>query len=727
MAYGFYGWVVQIAEGRHGCLPKGARSQIFLCTLIRIAWVIAACGSALAADQLGVTRWVFLALLYAQGVAACCLSSMTLSADLTFGVFFSLAFALLGVLFEGPLLLPREDSALHDTSFAVRTIFPTFRRLMLATLAALALCVDFSFWRAALLVTLLCLDWAATTRLLLLAGVEPDRRGHPKLVLVRRDSAQRCVFNSNTDGPSPLTLVSHPGFAIINVHDSPLIAAGWSSLPLAVGPAEHALVARWDGGLVLCSGADADRVMSISFGRFVQSNHVRATNHATGRHMQTRPGRPSSREFVFNDDQTISPLASQELVLGVQFEPKLTVVMTATRPTRGRRLSRRESFQIGGIAPSDALTLLPHTHMPLYDALEECVLQLTEQLSNCIENEAAKQANAHALAKAEAQQVLLNVCKWLLGSAPALCTTNFEVGGLPLPSTLPNGISDASHTLVTALLTELNFYLPIADDDGSSDRTLTKELLRLANDPEAAASRSVEEVPAHPLRAVSLARGLDTRIWDGSRRKPAPSSKGNGVIAFNADSFYSFSHDARSVTWFISHSWADDCSQKVKHLRFLVVVNLLGSLFVACPLVALYFVPLGVALDGVQGISWWVAPLLPLVLLASACSWVGLSYVGLMPSTLTPWATSSATVWIGTLRHPCSRPQPHPFTFHRQICLLVVTRDTADKCCVDQENMRGFLEGGLRDSLLSSEKMAAFLGPKCTFVWFMQLRPRTFN
>jgi hypothetical protein len=91
------------------------------------------------------------------------------------------------------------------------------------------------------------------------------------------------------------------------------------------------------------------------------------------------------------------------------------------------------------------------------------------------------------------------------------------------------------------------------------------------------------------------------------------------------------------VSWFISHAWPDDSSRKVKHLRFLAVVNLLGGLFVACPLLAFYFVPLGISLEGVQDVSWWVVSLLPLALLASACLWVALSYAGLMPSTLTPW------------------------------------------------------------------------------------------
>jgi hypothetical protein len=267
-------------------------------------------------------------------------------------------------------------------------------------------------------------------------------------------------------------------------------------------------------------------------------------------------------------------------------------------------------------------------------------MQLAEKLGNCTEDT----ANAQHMAEADAQQALLKVCMWLLGSAPEPCTSKIKVGGLPLPSTLPNGINDASHSLVTALLAELNSYLPSANNYGSSERTLTKALLRLTSDPEAAASHCVGAAPVHPLRAVSLARGLDTRIWDASNSNDAKRNrtsgvgsaaspaKGNGVFAFTADSFYSLSHDASSVSWFVSHAWPDDCLQKLKHLRFLAVVNLLGTLFVACPLLALYFMPLGISLEGVQGVRWWVAPLLPLTILASACLWVALSYAGLMPS-----------------------------------------------------------------------------------------------
>jgi hypothetical protein len=83
---------------------------------------------------------------------------------------------------------------------------------------------------------------------------------------------------------------------------------------------------------------------------------------------------------------------------------------------------------------------------------------------------------------------------------------------------------------------------------------------------------------------------------------------------------------------------------------FLSVVNFLGAMLTACPLLAVYLVPVGIAfqVSGVcPGIAWWMPPLAPLGVLAAVSLWVGLSYAGLVPHKLTPWAVSSTTLWIG--------------------------------------------------------------------------------
>ena len=163
----------------------------------------------------------------------------------------------------------------------------------------------------------------------------------------------------------------------------------------------------------------------------------------------------------------------------------------------------------------------------------------------------------------------------------------------------------------------------------------------------------------------------------------------------------------------MSHAWPDESTNKLTMLRFfLCVVNLLGALLVACPLLALYLLAVGIALEG-QGVTqWWLPPLAPLSVLVLACLWVGLSYIGLMPRKLTPWGSSSTTLWLGARPHTAPDTSPKPT--HKQPSVSTL----ADKCCVDQDNVRGFLDGGLRRFLLKSERMVAFLGPcYCTRLW----------
>jgi hypothetical protein len=515
----------------------------------------------------------------------------------------------------------------------------------------------------------------------------------------------------------------------MTLHDTLQHAAGWSSLPLALGPTEHALVAGWDHRLLT---SEDGRVLTVSYGIFKPGGRLRITKHSTGRHLQTRPDKLSSREFVRNNDGTISPCAAPSLVLGVEFEPNIAASLP---PPRLRRNSvRRQSFQIDVMEPSVALELLQRSHMPLYDALEEIVLQIRERLGNWMEWKLAlhmsqaqdttmgelamvagwsqhedrhsrtaalysrsatsppsaeaepdeESTRANALAKANAQQVLLEVCTWLLRGPgeQVKCTCQISFGALldmtgspqdrasivsieplrsrilnckahghsssvVLPSTLPQGLRSASAELCVALLSAVDDYLPMSSD-GSDEQKLSDALLHLASDPQREVTAAIRTAPPHPLRAVPLAHGLDPRIWGASTVHA--SAKSNGVFAFNADSFYSFSHEAETVNWFVSHAWPDESTSKLALLRFfLCVVDLLGALMVACPLLAIYFAPVGFAVAGlgIRGFEWWMLPMLPCGVLFAACMWIALSYAGLMPLALTPWSMSSTTVWIG--------------------------------------------------------------------------------
>jgi hypothetical protein len=660
MTYGFYGHVTLVSEGRHGPLPKGARLQAFLCVLVHVVWAVAACSTALAADSLGAIRWVGLAALLAAAGAAGLHALISNNApwSVTILIMSMLASPII-VIMDTFLLLPAEDSAVFDTSRFQRAT-PTLRRLLLAALAALALLADFSWWRACYLALLCALDIAGTKRLFLLLGVEPDPRSSPKLTLVPVDSPRRCIFSAAPTFEAPLILVSHPGLAIMTAHDNPVHTGGWSSLPLAIGLSDHALTASWEGSLLTF---DDGRVLTVSSSALVTGAHIRVTMHAAGRHRQIRPGRLSSREFRLNDDRTISPSAAPNLVLGVQFEPVAVAEPPTTVPAR-RRSTRRGSLKVAMMEPSDALMLLSPTHMPLFDALEELVLQLSEKLPSEADEGMLRRSNVPALRtrseemmmteaqeetinaslKAGAQRDLLDVCTWLINGAVNNSTRHSTV---ELPSALPQGLRSASPKLVTALLATVEAYLPNSTN-GSHERTLTTALLHFASNPASLPPPAVAP-PEHELRAVLLAYGLDACIWETAKRQAsAQSKKGGGVFAFNADSFYSWSHGAVSVSWFVSHAWPDESANKLTMLRFfLCVVNLLGALLVACPLLALYLIPVGIALEG-QGITkWWQLPLVPLSVLASACLWVGLSYVGLMPRKLTPWGSSSTSVWLG--------------------------------------------------------------------------------
>jgi hypothetical protein len=112
----------------------------------------------------------------------------------------------------------------------------------------------------------------------------------------------------------------------------------------------------------------------------------------------------------------------------------------------------------------------------------------------------------------------------------------------------------------------------------------------------------------------------------------------------------------------------------------------------------MYFVPLGIVLEteffdkmrgssGSRSFHWWTVPLVPLCVAAAVCLWVGLSYLGLVPRSLAPWSLSSTSVWL-------------------------------DKCCVDQTNIAGFLNGGLGQFDHRSHKMVGFVGPTyCQRLW----------
>ena len=146
----------------------------------------------------------------------------------------------------------------------------------------------------------------------------------------------------------------------------------------------------------------------------------------------------------------------------------------------------------------------------------------------------------------------------------------------------------------------------------------------------------------HPMRAALLRFGLMTSVWTVT-----PSFF--GAVAKGTQ--YEWSHDAQQCGYFVSHAWKDDGKRKVEMLReFLFTQAFVGRAVVTLLAIALFFVPLGFAIESqLAAWPWWLLPCVPLALLAALLVWLGASLLGLVAPNLVPWALSVETIWIDKL------------------------------------------------------------------------------
>ena len=92
--------------------------------------------------------------------------------------------------------------------------------------------------------------------------------------------------------------------------------------------------------------------------------------------------------------------------------------------------------------------------------------------------------------------------------------------------------------------------------------------------------------------------------------------------------------------------------------KFLVLQALIGRMLVICLVLAAFLLPFGFTIVGLpelipelfpngmpQEVAY-VPSAIPLALLAFVVLWTFLSLFSLVPSRLTPWALSTATIWI---------------------------------------------------------------------------------
>ena len=214
-------------------------------------------------------------------------------------------------------------------------------------------------------------------------------------------------------------------------------------------------------------------------------------------------------------------------------------------------------------------------------------------------------------------------------------------------------LSSANHTAVS---TAIKAYLPSQVDPGkdedeelwySAERSLLQRLTELQGS-ESVESQPHATVPAaglqweHPVRVTRLLFALMTTIWTTT-----PSFFGSVPLG----TCYDLSYEAKRCTYFVSHSWRDDGRRKVQMLReFLFLQSLVGRTLVISLVLAVFLLPFGYAIGGFFSAlpSWaaYVPSAIPLTLLALVLLSTLLSLLGLMPSTMSPWALSTSTIWI---------------------------------------------------------------------------------
>jgi len=154
----------------------------------------------------------------------------------------------------------------------------------------------------------------------------------PALCLVRRGSPYSCVFDTKSlrDGArgAPLTLLSHPGQAIVKLHDAPGTHEDWHYIRLGVEEekaAQERLVKVNVGSRLFAVPSNGpqphDLVLDIAFGRYEQFNQVNLVGHKHGNRSRTYDN-AHGRAFTINPDGTVSPARASKFVLGIPSPPR---------------------------------------------------------------------------------------------------------------------------------------------------------------------------------------------------------------------------------------------------------------------------------------------------------------------------------------------------------------------------------------------------------------------
>ena len=161
----------------------------------------------------------------------------------------------------------------------------------------------------------------------------PKSKRVPVLVLVEKDdAARRCVFGHaaalKRGEAAKLTLTAPAkGIAVTQLYPEAKTHDVWTYIELGIGRADQAIEVKFDGTFLFpttsCLHADCDccpPAFDICMWQYKVNNHLSLCNGVNDEMTRiSEPPGKGGRDFVMNDDGTMSPTAAPQFVLGTMF------------------------------------------------------------------------------------------------------------------------------------------------------------------------------------------------------------------------------------------------------------------------------------------------------------------------------------------------------------------------------------------------------------------------
>jgi hypothetical protein len=140
------------------------------------------------------------------------------------------------------------------------------------------------------------------------------------LVLVKKGSPRQCVFTEaaklKAGETASLSLDSIPHVGVGEKYIDPKQYEDWLYIETKAVPRSNSTRVRYEDGNFI-KLADADLVLDISFAKMEEGNPVNYVGAKTGSSVKTKE-RGGGRDWIVNDDSTISAKHSPWLVLGME-------------------------------------------------------------------------------------------------------------------------------------------------------------------------------------------------------------------------------------------------------------------------------------------------------------------------------------------------------------------------------------------------------------------------